>query len=144
VGAIVGMGSLSGLIHTPLSLLNPLKLLANISTVVIAAGLIVMLVERTGSREGRGPNTYFDWFFLLTLAGIVFTGLLSQILRLGESATLMYPVYFVHLVLIFCLFLYGPYSKFSHFIYRTIAMAATWDKRVQATAKVLTAKEAFA
>ena len=144
VGAIVGMGTLSGLIHPPLSILNPLKLLANISTVVIAAGLIVMLVERMGSREGRGPNTYFDWFFLLTLAGIVFTGMLSQILRLGESTTLMYPVYFVHLVLIFCLFLYGPYSKFSHFIYRTIAMAATWDKRAQAATKVMTTKEAFA
>jgi quinone-modifying oxidoreductase subunit QmoC len=144
VGAVVGMGSLSGLIHTPLSMLNPLKLLANISTLVIAAGLSIMLIERMGSRTGRGPNTYFDWFFLLTLAGIVFTGLLSEILRLGESATLMYPVYFVHLVLIFCLFLYGPYSKFSHFVYRTIAMAATWDKRTPATTKVMTTKEAFA
>jgi quinone-modifying oxidoreductase subunit QmoC len=144
VGAVVGVGSLSGLIHTPLSMLNPLKLLANISTLVVAAGLIVMLVERMGSREGRGPNTYFDWFFLLTLVGIVFTGMLSEILRLGESATLMYPVYFVHLVLIFCLFLYGPYSKFSHFIYRTLAMAATWDKRAQAVTKVMTTKEAFA
>jgi quinone-modifying oxidoreductase subunit QmoC len=144
VGAVVGVGSLGGLIHTPLSMLNPLKLLANISTVVIAGGLIVMLVERLGSREGRAPNTYFDWFLLLTLAGIVFTGLLSQILRLGQSATLMYPVYFVHLVLIFCLFLYGPYSKFSHFIYRTIAMAATWDERAPATTKVMTTKEAFA
>ncbi len=144
VGAIVGMGALSGLIHPPLSILNPLKLFANLCTVVIAAGLIVMLVERMGSREGRGPNTYFDWFFLLTLAGIVFTGMLSEILRLGQSATLMGPVYFVHLVLIFCLFLYGPYSKFSHFIYRTIAMAATWDKRAQTATKVMTAKEAFA
>jgi quinone-modifying oxidoreductase subunit QmoC len=144
VGAVVGVGSLSGLIHPPLSMLNPLKLLANVSTVVVAAGLIVMLLERLGSREGRGPNTYFDWFLLLTLVGIVFTGMLSQILRLGQSATLMYPVYFVHLVLIFCLFLYGPYSKFSHFIYRTIAMAATWDKRAPATTKVMTTKEAFA
>ena len=144
VGAVVGMGALSGLIHPPLSIFNPLKLLANISTLVIAAGLIVMLVERMGSREDRGPNTYFDWFFLLVLAGIVLTGMLSEILRLGESATLMFPVYFVHLVLIFCLFLYGPYSKFSHFIYRTIAMAATWEKRAQAATKVMTAKEAFA
>jgi len=143
VGAAVGMGTLSGLIHPPLSIFNPLKLLANISTFVIAAGLVVMLVERMGSREGRGPNTYFDWLFLLTLVGIVFTGMLSQILRLGESKA-MYPVYFVHLVLIFCLFIYGPYSKFSHFIYRTIAMAATWDKRAQAATKVMTAKEAFA
>jgi len=144
VGAVVGMGALSGFIDPPLSMLNPLKLLANVCTFVIGAGLVVMLVERVGSREGRGPNTYFDWFFLLTLAGIVLTGMLSQILRLGESTTLMYPVYFVHLVLIFCLFLYGPYSKFSHFIYRTIAMAATWDKRTQAPTKVMTAKEAFA
>jgi quinone-modifying oxidoreductase, subunit QmoC len=144
VEVLVGIGYFTGTVHVPLPMLHPIKLFANVCTVALAAGLIIMLVERMGSREAKAPNTYFDWFFLLTIAAVVLTGILSEILRGVQTATFMYPVYFVHLVLVFCLFLYGPYSKFGHIVYRTVAMAATWDQTALEGARVMTSKEALA
>jgi quinone-modifying oxidoreductase subunit QmoC len=127
VGTIVGIGSLANLMHTPLPLLNPLKIFANACALVIFVGVVLLLVERLRSKETRQASTYFDWFFLLTLAGAVATGILSEALRLEQSEIWMFAIYFVHLTLIFALFLYAPYSKFAHLLYRTLAMAATWE-----------------
>ena len=52
------------------------------------------------------------------------TGIVSEIMRLAQFGLLMYLIYYVHLVLIFALFLYAPYSKFAHLAYRTVALAA--------------------
>lgn len=127
MGTVVGVGSLLGIMHTPLPLVSPLKLFANACAVTILLGVILLLVNRLSNRETREAGTYFDWFFLLTLAGTVATGILSEVLRLGQNETWMFTIYFLHLTLIFALFLYAPYSKFAHFLYRTLAMAATWE-----------------
>jgi quinone-modifying oxidoreductase, subunit QmoC len=123
-GTSVGIGTMLDLMHTPLPFLSGWKLFANISAGVILVGTVLLIADRMNSREKWNETTYFDGFFLVTLAGVVATGLLSEFLRLAQSAALMYSVYFIHLVLIFSLFLYAPYSKFAHFVYRTIAMAA--------------------
>lgn len=116
VGTAVGVATMTGMLTTPLRLDNPLKILANISAVVALAGIVL----RLGSLRG---STYFDRFFFLMLAGVLATGVLSQILRLAQLAWPMYTVYFIHLTLIFALFLYAPFSKFAHLAYRTAAMA---------------------
>ncbi len=123
VGTVVGIGTMFGVMHTPLPLLHPAKLFANLCAVVVLAGLALMFVDRAGDPRQRAASTYFDWFFLLTLSGVAATGLISEVLRLAQLRV-MYPVYFVHLVLIFALFLYAPYSKFAHLAYRTVAIAA--------------------
>jgi quinone-modifying oxidoreductase subunit QmoC len=118
-GTAVGIGTMAGLMRTPLPLTDPWKIFANLCAVIILAGSGILLVDRIS----RAASTYFDWFFLLTLLGVVLTGIASELLRLAQ-VTIMYAVYFVHLVLVFALFLYAPYSKFAHFLYRTVAMAA--------------------
>jgi quinone-modifying oxidoreductase subunit QmoC len=123
MGTAVGMGTMLGVMRTPLPLASPFKLFANLCAVVILAGATILLVDRFRDPERFRHSTYFDWFLVLILAGVALTGVLSELLRLGQFAQVMYGVYFVHLVLIFALFLYAPYSKFAHLLYRTVAMA---------------------
>jgi quinone-modifying oxidoreductase, subunit QmoC len=123
VGTVTGIGTMVGVLRTPLALTSGLKIFANLSAVVILCGGVLLLVERVRDPIKRVASNYFDWFFLLTLVGVALTGILAELLRLAQFAALMYPVYFVHLVLIFTLFLYAPYSKFAHLAYRTVAVA---------------------
>jgi quinone-modifying oxidoreductase subunit QmoC len=124
MGTVVGLGTMAGWMHTPLALSNPWKIFANLCAVTILIGCALLVGDRIKDPVKRAASTYFDWSFLLVLAGVVATGILSELLRLAQ-APVMYAVYFVHLVLVFALFLYAPYSKFAHLAYRTVAMAAT-------------------
>jgi len=118
VGTIAGVGTMLSLLKTPLALTSALKLFANAMAAVALVGVVLLLARRWGK-----TGTYFDWFFLATLSGVVFTGIASELLRLAHIHA-MYGVYFVHLVLIFTLLLYAPYSKFAHLAYRTVALTA--------------------
>jgi quinone-modifying oxidoreductase subunit QmoC len=117
VGTVTGIGTMIGVLRTPLALASPLKIFANLCALVALAGMTLLEFRRY-----RKTGTYFDWFLISTLGGVVLTGILSELLRLAHAAV-MYPMYFVHLVLVFSLLLYAPYSKFAHLAYRTVAMA---------------------
>jgi quinone-modifying oxidoreductase subunit QmoC len=123
-GTAVGIGTMAHVMRTPLDLTSPWKILANLSAAVVLVGCLMLLIDRIKGPAQRAASTYFDWFFLLMLTGVVLTGISSELLRLAQAANVMYAVYFVHLALILSLFLYAPYSKFAHFAYRTVAMAA--------------------
>ena len=73
-------------------------------------------------RQGQGGNTFYDWFLIWMIAGVGVTGLGAEILRLVGVVKLGYLVYYLHLVSVMMLFLYMPYTKFAHLIYRTCAM----------------------
>ena len=132
VGTVTGIGTMIGVLRTPLAFTSALKIFANLNAVVIVCGGVILLVERVRDPIKRTAGNYFDWFFLLTLVGVATTGILAEVMRLAQSASLMYPVYFVHLVLIFTLFLYAPYSKFAHLAYRTVAMASAGLSNLEA------------
>ncbi len=108
----------------PYSMANPVKILANVSGIALLVGAILMISNRL---KDRGPNigkgSYFDWSLIVLVLGLAATGLLSQYTRLVHLPIIAYPMYFAHLVLVFCLFAYLPFSKLAHLVYRTLAMA---------------------
>lgn len=100
---------------------DPVKILALISSIAFAAGFIIILFNRFAKAGKAGIGSYFDWIFLLIVIGVGATGMLSWALRLADMSA-GYIVYYFHLVFIWSLFAYAPYSKFAHLFYRTTAM----------------------
>ena len=100
---------------------DPVKILALISSIAFAAGVVILLLNRFAKAGKAGMGSYFDWIFLLIVMGVGATGMLSWALRLADMSA-GYLVYYFHLVFIWSLFAYAPYSKFAHLFYRTTAM----------------------
>lgn len=100
---------------------DPLKVLAGISTLMFVLGTLLLIVNRVTSSAKASIGSYFDWAFIGVVIGVGLTGILSYRLRkMGLDAA--YLVYYFHLVFIWVLFAYAPYSKFAHMFYRTTAM----------------------
>jgi len=110
--------------HGPISMWNPVKLLANVSAIAMIVGIGILWVNRTKMEaEGKVTNTFYDWFFIWVIMAVGVTGMVAQILRLIGIPSLGYISYYLHLISVAMLFLYLPYTKFAHIIYRTFAMA---------------------
>ncbi len=108
----------------PYSQINPVKILANVSGIALILGAIWMMSNRLKDRgDNVGKGSYFDWSLLVLVLGLGVTGMLSQLTRLAHIPVVAYPMYFTHLVFVFCLFTYLPFSKLAHMVYRTLAMA---------------------
>jgi len=114
----------------PFNLLHPMKVVANVGCVVLIFGCVTAIVDRRRNQaEAAGASTAFDWIFVWLLLSVGVSGLLTEILRfVAEPAGMKgleltaFAVYFVHLVLVFDLLVYLPYSKFAHIMYRTVAL----------------------
>jgi quinone-modifying oxidoreductase subunit QmoC len=68
-------------------------------------------------------SSYWDWYLVGLVLALGVTGMLTQMLRLGGLYDLSAFVYFLHLIFIWSLFAYTPFSKLAHIVYRTTAMA---------------------
>ncbi|HDS00429.1 MAG TPA: hypothetical protein ENO22_15260 [candidate division Zixibacteria bacterium] len=108
--------------HSPIDLPNLIKVVGSVSGLMLLIGLGIIFVRRFADRDRVGANGYSDWLFLYVLAIVGFTGLILQFLRMGGLAAAAYITYFIHLVFVFFLLWYAPYSKFAHMFYRTLAM----------------------
>jgi quinone-modifying oxidoreductase subunit QmoC len=106
----------------PYSQLSPMKWLANISGVALVIGSGLMIKNRLDKKEEQ-KSYYKDWFILGVVFSLGLTGMLTEMARLAHMAYVSYFFYFLHLIAIFNLFVFLPYSKMAHLVYRLTAMA---------------------
>jgi len=110
-------------LHGPLPLIDPFKLLANVSAIALLYGVWILWSNRTEmERKGQSSRTFYDWFLIWEIMAVGVTGLGAELLRWAGLPSFGYIVYFMHLVSVMMLFLYMPYTKFAHIVYRTTAM----------------------
>ena len=109
-----------GPIHGPWSQLNPIKWLANVAGVSLIIGTILLIKNRSAKKDQT--STYFDWYLVYMAFGLGVTGMGAQLARLAGLAGVSFAVYYIHLILVWALFAYLPFSKLAHLVYRTVAM----------------------
>ena len=119
----------------PFGLTHPMKMLANVGGIllIIGAGRAI-LTRMNAPKDGYHQSTNFDWIFVWLLLLVGFSGFFVEVFRfVAEGAAgaeayasgfalPAYSIYFVHLVFVFGLLVYLPYSKFAHMWYRLVAM----------------------
>lgn len=106
----------------PWSPLSVVKILGNAGGLAILVGCIMALNNRSHTKESARSSTFADSVFLWIVIATVATGFLTQFARWADLASVAYLVYAAHLVFIFYLLAYLPYSKFAHMVYRTVAL----------------------
>jgi len=122
----------------PFGLMHPMKILANLGGIFLIAGsLRAILTRKQAPKDGKHQSTPFDWVFVWLLLAVGATGFVVEVFRFVAEAQAAgagieaytsglalpaYCFYFVHLVSVFGLLVYLPYSKFAHIWYRSVAM----------------------
>jgi len=110
-------------LHGPMSLWNPVKIIANVAAIALIVGTGILWGNRSQMEtDGLASKTFYDWFLIWMIMGVGVTGIGAELFRLIGLVSLGYVTYFLHLVSVMMLFLYMPYTKFAHLVYRTAAM----------------------
>jgi quinone-modifying oxidoreductase, subunit QmoC len=106
-------------IEGPYSQINPIKWLGNLGGLGVIIGGLLLLKKRLSDEA----STYWDWYLVGLVLALGTTGMLTELLRLGGAFGVMAIVYYIHLILVWSLFAYTPFSKLAHIVYRTVAMS---------------------
>ncbi len=101
---------------------TPVKLFGIVGAAAIVVGTLLMINNRFKNQETLGLGSYFDWLLIGIIGVVGFSGTLAYLARLAGIGMVAYPVYFIHLVFVFSLFIYLPFSKLAHMFYRGAAM----------------------
>ncbi len=108
--------------HTPMELWNPVKVLANVGALMLLYGLTQLTKRRLNQDPTKQGSSFYDWYLLGVIWFIALTGIFAELLRLANVPVLAYPIYYFHLICVFMLFAYLPWSKLGHLVYRTAAL----------------------
>lgn len=128
VTAIVALGHWGGKIipairiETPMPLTFPVKILANIGALLLLIGLALLTVRRVRLNPADHGSSFYDWYLLWIIWLVAVTGILAQCFRLADAIKPAFVIYYLHLVFVWMLFAYLPWSKLGHFVYRTAAL----------------------
>jgi len=106
----------------PLSLTNPFKILGNLASVMLFVGLGIFIVSRLFYKDVFGNSNYTDWLLLISMSLLTISGSVVQFARF-ENWDLAYHFYFFHLVCVWFVIVYLPYTKFAHLAYRLVALS---------------------
>jgi len=85
--------------------------------------MLIKRIQRKQENSKQINSNYADWFFLVALLLLGASGFLIEAARFGNWQS-AYHLYFIHLVLVWLVILYLPYTKFVHFIFRTVALSS--------------------
>ena len=107
-------------IEGPYPQIVPIKWIANLGGIALIIGSGLLIAQRMKNEDQL--SVYKDWYLLLLVMGLGVSGLLTQLLRLVTLFDAMAVVYAIHLILVWSLFAYLPFSKLAHLVYRTVAM----------------------
>jgi len=108
-------------IHGPYPQIHPAKWLGNVAGICLIIGGILMLKDRLSKTDQA--SMYKDWYLIGLVLGLGLTGILTEATRLAGAAGLSYTIYVFHLIFVFNLFAFVPFSKLAHLVYRYIALA---------------------
>jgi quinone-modifying oxidoreductase subunit QmoC len=119
---LLGLEALNPLFELPMDLPNPIKFLGAASGLALVIGGGMLIFRRLTNRDLVGANGYADYLFLYVIFFAGLTGMAAWLMRTSGLAMVAYASYFLHMVGVFFLLWYMPYSKFAHMIYRTLAL----------------------
>jgi len=108
--------------NTPMPLWHPVKMLALVGTGLIFYGLTMLTRRRLNADPQKFGSSFYDWYLLGVIWAVAVTGAGSMLLRLANVAGLAYPMYYLHLISVFMLIAYLPWTKLGHLVYRTTAL----------------------
>lgn len=109
-------------VETPMPLSYPVKVLANVGALALLYGLGSLTLRRRRLNPKYQASSYYDWYLLGIIWAVALSGILSQVFRLMDAVKPAFCVYYLHLVFVWMLFAYLPWSKLGHFVYRTAAL----------------------
>jgi ferredoxin len=93
------------------------------SGLALIYGSVYFIYKRLECKEEYATYSHFtDWTFLLLLLSIGVTGFLLDLFVLANIPLLAYTTYSLHLILVFDLLVTAPFTKFSHALYRPLAL----------------------